>query len=107
MIQFIVIRIKSPREKSPRIKSLRKNAVERKHVSTRVLNPNASEVSYKPKQRSYRKTWGGGIFRGGVYLEPNILYFKLKTYFLSIKLYTYMYKKIRIMSVFTIIIIIY
>ena len=32
------------------------NAVERKPVPTRVLNPNASEESYKLKQRSYRKT---------------------------------------------------
>ena len=32
------------------------NAVERKPVETRVLNPNASEASYKPKQRSYRTT---------------------------------------------------
>ena len=32
------------------------NAVEREPVPTRVLNPNASEASYKPKQRSYRKT---------------------------------------------------
>ena len=32
------------------------NAVEREPVPTKVLNPNASEVSYKPKQRSYRKT---------------------------------------------------
>ena len=32
------------------------NAVERKPVPTRVLNPNVSEASYKPKQRSYRKT---------------------------------------------------
>ena len=32
------------------------NAVERQPVSTIVLNPNASEASYKPKQRSYRKT---------------------------------------------------
>ena len=31
------------------------NAVEREPVPTRVLNPNASEASYKPKQRSYRK----------------------------------------------------
>ena len=29
------------------------NAVEREPVPTRVLNPN---TSYKPKQRSYRKT---------------------------------------------------
>ena len=32
------------------------NAVEHEPVPTRVLNPNASEASYKPKQRSYRKT---------------------------------------------------
>jgi len=33
------------------------NAVEREPVETRVLNPTASEASYKPKQRSYRKTY--------------------------------------------------
>ena len=32
------------------------NAVEREPVPTRVINPNASKASYKPKQRSYRKT---------------------------------------------------
>ena len=32
------------------------NAVERELVETRVLNPTASEASYKPKQRSYRTT---------------------------------------------------
>ena len=32
------------------------NAVEREPVQTRVFNPNASEASYKPKERSYRKT---------------------------------------------------
>ena len=32
------------------------NAVEREPVETRVLNPTASEASYKPKQCSYRKT---------------------------------------------------
>ena len=32
------------------------NAVEREPVETRVLNPIAREASYKPKQRSYRKT---------------------------------------------------
>ena len=32
------------------------NAVEREPVETRVLNPTASEASYKPEQRSYRKT---------------------------------------------------
>ena len=36
----------------------------REPVPTRVLNPNASEASYKPKLRSYRKTWGGN-FPGG------------------------------------------
>ena len=30
------------------------NAVDREPVETRVLNPTASEASYKPKQRSYR-----------------------------------------------------
>ena len=32
------------------------NAVEREPIPTRVLNLNASETSYKPKQRSNRKT---------------------------------------------------
>ena len=32
------------------------NAAEREPVETRVLNPTASEASYKPKQRSYRTT---------------------------------------------------
>ena len=32
------------------------NAIEREFVPTRVLNPNASEARYKPKQRSYIKT---------------------------------------------------
>ena len=32
------------------------NAVERESFETRVLNPTASEASYKPKQRSYRTT---------------------------------------------------
>ena len=48
-------RIKSPRQKSPRKNPPEKiplNAVEREAVETRVLNPNASEASYKPKQRS-------------------------------------------------------
>jgi len=30
------------------------SAVEREPVPTRVLNPNANEASYKPKQGSYR-----------------------------------------------------
>ena len=32
------------------------NAVEHEPVETRVLNPTASEASYKPKQRSFRTT---------------------------------------------------
>ena len=32
------------------------NVVERELVPTGVLNPNASESSYKPKQRGHRKT---------------------------------------------------
>ena len=79
-------RKKSPWKKSPRKKSPRKNppekiplnAVEREPVPTRVLNPNASEASYKPKQRSYRKTklkkifflfllFFGRILSGGFY----------------------------------------
>ena len=54
------------------------NAVEREHIPNRVLNPTASEASYKPKQCSYGKinlkkkiiiNWGdhptGGISWGG------------------------------------------
>ena len=32
------------------------NAVERESVETIVLNPTASKVSYKPKQRSFKPT---------------------------------------------------
>ena len=32
------------------------NAVEPEPVPTGVLNPNASEANYKPKQRTYRET---------------------------------------------------
>jgi len=32
------------------------NAVEREPFPTRVINPNANEASYKPRQRSYIKT---------------------------------------------------
>ena len=46
---------KNPTGKNPSEK-IALNAVEREHVLTRVLKPNASEASYKPKQRSYRKT---------------------------------------------------
>ena len=48
------IQIKSPQKKSTRKIPL--NAVEREPVPIRVLNPNASEASFKSKQRSYRKT---------------------------------------------------
>ena len=45
-----------------------KNAVQQEPVPTRVLNPNASEASYKPKQHSYRKMklifFSGGILSG-------------------------------------------
>ena len=52
------------------------NVVEREPVPTRVLNPNASEAIYKPKQRSYRKTkliyyffFSGGFYPGTL---PNV-----------------------------------
>ena len=58
------------------------NAVEREPVESLVLNPTASEATYKPKQRSYRKMklifffFGGilvgGILSGGFY--PGTLY---------------------------------
>ena len=51
-------RKKSPRKKLPGKnppENIPLNDVEREPVETRVLNPNASEASYKPKQRSYRK----------------------------------------------------
>ena len=45
------------------------NAVEHEPVPTRVLNPNASEASYKPKQRSYRKRKLHFFFREDFYLR--------------------------------------
>ena len=48
--------------------------VEREPVPTRVLNPNASEASYKPKQRSYRKTKLIFFVGGDFYLEPIHIY---------------------------------
>ena len=49
-------------------------------VPTGVLNPNASEASYKPKQRSYKKSnlnfffsggfWSGRFCRGDFIREP-------------------------------------
>ena len=58
-------------------------------VSTRVLNPNASGASYKPKQRSYRKTklkklllllffflrgfWSGGFWREDTWWDFNVI----------------------------------
>ena len=66
--KIIGIRIKSLRKKFPRKTNL--NTVEREPVPTRVLNTNASEASYKPIQRSYRKTklifFFGGILVGGI-----------------------------------------
>ena len=59
------------------------NAVERGPFPTRVLNPNASEAGYKPKQRSYRKTklnysviiFPGDFGRGDFIREPgDIIY---------------------------------
>ena len=50
----------------------------REPVPTRVLNPNASEASCKPKQRSYRKTklnfffFFRGDFPGTLSREPHI-----------------------------------
>ena len=64
-------------------------AVEHEPVPTRVLNPNASEASYKPKKRSYRKTklkffhssffsgwfWSGGFYPGTPeWNDPSILF---------------------------------
>ena len=47
------------------------NAIERQPVLTTVLNPNASEASYKQKQCSYRKTklifFRGDFSRGKFY----------------------------------------
>ena len=66
------------------------NAVEREPVETRVLNPNACEANYKPKQRSYKKTklknnyffilfffrgdFGRGDFVGGILSRNRYLY---------------------------------
>ena len=66
---------KNPPDKNPPGKNppgkIPLNAVEREPVETRVLNPNASEASYKPKQRSYKKTKLKKIiflfFSGGFY----------------------------------------
>ena len=69
----------SPHEKyawKQRYLALRKIYRWREPVPTRVLNPNASEASYKPEQRR-GGTFPGGIYRGGtfwggVYLEPKL-----------------------------------
>ena len=53
LIAYLWYPDKIPSEKSPEIISL--NAVEREPVETRVLNPNASEASYKPKQLATEK----------------------------------------------------
>ena len=58
-------------------------------VPTRVLNPNASEASFKLKQRSYRKTWGGGSIPRTIFLcEAISLYnaiFFMPSHFFSAK----------------------
>ena len=51
---------KNPPEKNPPEK-IHLNDVEREPVETRVLNPNASEASYKPEQCSYKKTKLQGV----------------------------------------------
>ena len=72
-----------------RIKSPRKNDIERESVGTRVLNPNASEASYKPKQCSNRKNklknnvlfiffggfWLGGFYPGIVIMRNKNIYY--------------------------------
>jgi len=56
------------------------NAVEHEPVETRVLNLNASEATYKPKQRGYRKTklkkFIFMFFPGDFILEPQTWYGK-------------------------------
>ena len=47
------------------------NAVERDPVETRVLNPNASEASYKPEQRRRGSVPPGGETSGGEYRGGN------------------------------------
>ena len=40
---------------------------------------------HKPEQRSYRKTWGGENFSGGVYLEPIcIFHIRINSYYFFI-----------------------
>ena len=75
------------------------NAVEREPVETRVLNPIASEASYKPKLRSYRKTkqffflffsggfWSGGFCRGDLSGNPNIVLHYIYTMWLFVLLF--------------------
>ena len=53
-LEKLGIRIKSPGKNPP--EKIPLNAIEHKPVPTKVLNPNASKASYKPKHRSYRKT---------------------------------------------------
>ena len=58
---------KIPRKKSPQKIPL--NAVEQEPVPTRVLNPNAKETSYKPKQSSFFIFifFSGGFWSGRFY----------------------------------------
>ena len=53
-------------------------AVERKPVLTRVLNPNASEASYKPNQRNGGKTKLKKIKQIVIFLE------QLRNYVVSV-----------------------
>ena len=78
------------------------NAVEREPVPTRVLNPNATEASYKPKQRSYKKTklkkkkffffFSGGFYPGTIYICIHVCLF--------IHIYLYIYINIYPMEIY-------
>ena len=61
---------KIPPEKNPPEK-ISLNAVEREPVETKVLNPNASEASYKPKQRSYRNIFFNIFQNFQFFFHPN------------------------------------
>ena len=76
------IRIKSPRK-------IPLNAIECEPVPTRVLNPNASEASYKLKQRSYRKTKLQFFFRGDFIREPSAIYGNIWIWLIAILSVTY------------------
>ena len=79
-LEKLGIRIKSPGKNPP--EKIPLNAIEHKPVPTKVLNPNASKASYKPKHRSYRKTkliflyffFRGHFSRGDFIREPKNRY---------------------------------